>query len=133
MIALGPKYKTINYLAKNPTMNTDSIGSCEVITQTVFCFPICRLSLLGMIISASMLKLYVQYYLGFGHLFLMWRHSSEIRCFCLMKWPSETLQNLPYFIYMKTQSCFFHFSFHVTLFFSPYECPGPWSMSTFAR
>ena len=44
-------------------------------------------------------------------------HSSEIRCFCLMKWPGKTLQNLPYFIYTKTQSFFFHFSFHATLFF----------------
>ena len=26
------------------------------------------------------------------------RHSSEIRGLCLMKWPGETLQNLPYFI-----------------------------------
>ena len=34
-----------------------------------------------------------------------------------MKWPGETLQNLPYFIYTKTQSCFFHFSFRATLFF----------------
>ena len=25
------------------------------------------------------------------------RHSSEIRGLCLMKWPSEMLQNLPYF------------------------------------
>ena len=24
-------------------------------------------------------------------------HSSEIRGLCLMKWPSKTLQNLPYF------------------------------------
>ena len=26
------------------------------------------------------------------------KHSSEIRGICLMKWPDETLQNLPYFI-----------------------------------
>ena len=32
--------------------------------------------------------------------------------------PSETIQNLPYFIYMKTQNSFFHFPFHATLFFS---------------
>ena len=44
-------------------------------------------------------------------------HSSEIRGLCLMKWPGETLQNLPYFIYTKTQSCFFHFSFPATLLF----------------
>ena len=34
-----------------------------------------------------------------------------------MKCPSEMLQNLPYFIYTKTQSCFVHFSFRATLFF----------------
>ena len=45
-------------------------------------------------------------------------HSSEIRGLCLMKCPSKMLQNLPYFIYTKIQSCFSHFSFHVTLFFS---------------
>ena len=28
------------------------------------------------------------------------------------------LQNLPYFMYMKTQSCFFHVSFRATLYFS---------------
>ena len=31
---------------------------------------------------------------------------------------SETLQNLPYFIYTKTQSCFFYFSFNAILLFS---------------
>ena len=45
-------------------------------------------------------------------------HSSEIRGLCLMKWPAKMLQNLPCFIYTKTQSCFFHFSFHATLLFS---------------
>ena len=44
-------------------------------------------------------------------------HSSEIRGLYLMKCPRETLQNLLYFIYTKTQSCFSHFSFHATLFF----------------
>ena len=29
-------------------------------------------------------------------------HSSEIRGLCLMKWPSKSLQNLPYFWNMKT-------------------------------
>ena len=29
---------------------------------------------------------------------------------------------MPYFIYTETKSCFFHFSFHATLFFSPNEC-----------
>ena len=32
-------------------------------------------------------------------------HSSEIRSLCLMKCPSEMLQNLTYFIYTKTQNC----------------------------
>ena len=50
-------------------------------------------------------------------------YTLEKRGFCLMKSSSETLQNLPYFIYMKTQTCFSHFSFHATLFF-PNECPG---------
>ena len=36
---------------------------------------------------------------------------------CLTKSSSEMLQNLPYFIYTKTQSCFFSFSFRPTLFF----------------
>ena len=53
-------------------------------------------------------------------------HSSEIRDLCLMKWHGEMLQNLTYFIYTKTQSCFFHFSFRATLFF-PNECPGLWA------
>ena len=36
-----------------------------------------------------------------------------------MKSSSEMLQNLQYFIYTKTQSYFFHFSFRATtLFFS---------------
>ena len=48
-------------------------------------------------------------------------HSSEIRGLCWMKCLSEILQNLPYFIYMKTQSCFFHF---ILLYFFPNECPG---------
>ena len=42
-------------------------------------------------------------------------HSSEIRGLCLMKWPGETLQNLPYLIYAKTQISFFLFSFCTTL------------------
>ena len=45
-------------------------------------------------------------------------HSSEIRALWLMKWTIKMLQNLPYFIYMKTQSCYFRFSFRDTLFFS---------------
>ena len=35
----------------------------------------------------------------------------------LMKSSNETLQNLPYYIHMKTQSCFFRFSCLATLFF----------------
>ena len=38
-------------------------------------------------------------------------HSSEIRGLCLMKSSSERLQNLPYFIYMRTRSCFSIFYF----------------------
>ena len=37
-------------------------------------------------------------------------HSSKIRGLCSMKWPSELLQNLPYFIYTKTQSVPFFIS-----------------------
>ena len=39
-----------------------------------------------------------------------------------MKCLSEMLQNMPYFIHKKTQSCFFRFSFYGILFFSPNEC-----------
>ena len=41
--------------------------------------------------------------------FFKCRHSSEIRNLCLMKLPSETLQNLPYFWNMKFQIVFFSF------------------------
>ena len=44
--------------------------------------------------------------------------SFEKRGLCLMKSSSEMLQNLAYFIYTKTQSCFFRFSFCAALFFS---------------
>ena len=50
-------------------------------------------------------------------------HSSEIGSLCLMKWPSQTLQSLPYFWNTKSHVDF-HFSFHATLFFFPNECPG---------
>ena len=40
------------------------------------------------------------------------QHSSVITGLYLMKSSSKMLQNLPYFIYLKTQSCFFCFSFH---------------------
>ena len=45
-------------------------------------------------------------------------HSSQFQSLCLTKSSNETLQNLPYFIYTKTQSCFFRFSFRATLYFS---------------
>ena len=44
-------------------------------------------------------------------------YSFQFKGLCLMKSSSETLQNLPYFIHTKTQSCFFHFSFRATLLF----------------
>ena len=43
-------------------------------------------------------------------------HSSEKRCLCLMKCPSEMLHNLPYFWNRKRKPIFFIFS--ATLFFS---------------
>ena len=43
--------------------------------------------------------------------------SLEIGGLCLMKCPSEILQNLPYFYHMKTHIVFFCFSFRATLFF----------------
>ena len=52
-----------------------------------------------------------------GNYNLLPNHSSKIRSLCLKKYPSEMLQNLPYFIHVKTQSCFFRFLFHATLFF----------------
>ena len=45
------------------------------------------------------------------------QHSSQNRGLFLKKCLSKMLQNLPYFLYMKTQSCFFCFSFLATLFF----------------
>ena len=52
-------------------------------------------------------------------------HSSEIRCLCFMKWPSKTLQNLPYVWNTKTHMFFFKFSFHATLhWFFINECSG---------
>ena len=50
-------------------------------------------------------------------------HSSEMRGLCLMKWPSEMLQNLPYFWNMKTHVCSFFFISCYFIFFSN-ECPG---------
>ena len=40
-------------------------------------------------------------------------HSSEIRGLCLMKWPSEMLQNLPYFWNTKSHIVFFVFHFEL--------------------
>ena len=34
-----------------------------------------------------------------------------------LKVPAKHFKILPYFIHMKTQNCFFHFSFHANLFF----------------
>ena len=48
-----------------------------------------------------------------------YHHSSEIKGLCIKKWPSEMLQNLPYFWNMKTYLFFFHFVLH---YFSPNEC-----------
>ena len=45
-------------------------------------------------------------------------HSSRFQSLCSTKCFSNTLQNLPYFIYAKTQSCFFCFSSWATLYFS---------------
>ena len=42
-------------------------------------------------------------------------HSSQFQSLCSTKSPSETLQNLSYFMHTKTQSCFFRFSFRATL------------------
>ena len=39
------------------------------------------------------------------------KQSSEIGGLCLMKWPSEILQNLPYFMYKTTHVVFFVFHF----------------------
>ena len=55
-------------------------------------------------------------------------HSSEIRGLCLMKWPCEMLQKLPYFWNMKTHADYF--SFCATLFF-PNEFPGLWKMKNY--
>ena len=51
-------------------------------------------------------------------MFTKLNHSSEIRGLCLKKWPTEMLQNLPYFLYTKTQVCFFRFSSRATFLFT---------------
>ena len=58
-------------------------------------------------------------------LFLLHFHSSEIWGLGFMKWPSEMLQNLPYFCNTKIQIVFFvRFSFRSTLIFSLMIGPG---------
>ena len=42
-------------------------------------------------------------------------HSSQFQGLYFTKSSNETLQNVPYFIYTKTKSCFFHFSCRATL------------------
>ena len=49
-------------------------------------------------------------------------HSSEIRGLCMMKWPCDMLQNLPYFGKMKTHVLVFFILFY--FIFSSNECPG---------
>ena len=49
-------------------------------------------------------------------------HSSEIRGLCLMKCPSETLQN--YILYIRKSKVAFSIFHFVVLYFSPNECPG---------
>ena len=44
-------------------------------------------------------------------------HSTQFHGLCSTKSSSVMLQNLPYLIHTKTQSCFFRFSFCATLFF----------------
>ena len=54
----------------------------------------------------------------FHQIFQSLPHSSEIQD-VRSNWLSrETLQNLPYIIYRKSRSCFFHFWFPATLFYS---------------
>ena len=45
-------------------------------------------------------------------------HSSEIGGLCLMKCPSEILQNLPYFYHKKAHVVFFYFSISCSFIFS---------------
>ena len=55
-----------------------------------------------------------KYFVGFTQI----THSSEIGGLCLMKWPSETPQNLPYIWNTKSNVFFFIFHF-VLLYFFP--------------
>ena len=86
----GPSGRSLSTQAKswNTHLKIREIELFSCISRVFFCF-----------------RLYIYIY------------SSEIRCLCLMKWPSETLQNLPYFWNTKTWPCsFFHF---VLLYFFP--------------
>ena len=58
---------------------------------------------------------------------LVHTHSSEIRGLCLMKWPSEMLQNLAYFWNVKTHFSFFIYCYFI--FFLINALVG-WSMSS---
>ena len=46
--------------------------------------------------------------------YLICTHSSEIRGLCKMKWPSELLQNLPYF--WNTRPTKFYFCFFISYY-----------------
>ena len=48
---------------------------------------------------------------------LMCRHSSEIRCLCLMKCSCEMLQNLSYFWDTKAHDVVFFKVFHIVLLY----------------
>ena len=53
-------------------------------------------------------------------------HDSENRRLCLMKWRSKMIQNLPYFLNMKTHGhsiCMYIVFYHFLLFF-PNKCLG---------
>ena len=57
---------------------------------------------------------------------LISKFLNMIRGLSLIKWPSEMLQNLPCFMYKKTQSYSSHFVLHYALFFPPNEFPIVW-------
>ena len=60
-------------------------------------------------------------------------YSSEIRGLCLMKWPSETLQNLSYFWNTNTHLGFCDFFISYYFIFSLMNAlhpARPWSIST---
>ena len=86
-----------------------------ILLQLGICFNKINFMMFLMILETNQFNVVVKW-MHFK-VFFTTNHSSEIRGLCLMKWPIKILQNLPYFIYTKTQSCFFHFSFYTTLFF----------------